>query len=80
MFLSEKDDPAITAIQLFIEPKGEPYLAMDDWKENFLLSINDKNVKFENKTLEIKVLGLPFYNESITKHDFEDAFFKTLSL
>tara|TARA_Y100000816_G_scaffold292460_1_gene287861 strand:+ start:3133 stop:5670 length:2538 start_codon:yes stop_codon:yes gene_type:complete len=80
MFLSEKDDPAITAIQLFIEPKGEPYLAMDDWKEKFLLSINDENVKFKHKTLKIKVLGLPFYNENITKRDFEDSFFKTLKL
>ena len=80
MFISEKDNSAITAIQLFIEPKGEPYLVMDDWKKKFLLSINDENVKFEHKTLEIKVLGLPFYNENITKRDFEDSFFKTLKL
>ena len=80
MFLSEKDNPAITAVQVFIEPKGEPYMAMDDWKEKFLLSINDENVKFEHKALDIKVLGLPFYNEFITKRDFEDALFKTLKL
>jgi type III restriction enzyme len=80
MFLSEKDNPAITAVQVFIEPKGEPYMAMDDWKEKFLLSINDENVKFEHKALDIKVLGLPFYNEFITRRDFEDALFKTLKL
>jgi type III restriction enzyme len=80
MFLKEKDNPAITAVQLFIEPKGEPYLAMDDWKEKFLLSINNENVQFEHKALEIRVLGLPFYNEFITKRDFEDALFKTLKL
>jgi type III restriction enzyme len=80
MFLREKDNPAITAIQLFIEPKGEPYLAMDDWKEKFLFSINEENVEFEHKALSIKVLGLPFYNESITKREFQEAFFKTLDL
>ena len=80
MFLSEKDNPAITAVQLFIEPKGEPYLAMDDWKEQFLLSINNENVKFENKAIDIRVLGLPFFNESITKRDFEKDFFAKLSI
>ena len=52
MFLSKKNDAPITALQLFIEPKGEPYLAMDDWKEKFLLSINEDNVRFEHKTLD----------------------------
>ena len=80
MFLREKDNPAITAIQLFVEPKGEPYLAMDDWKEKFLFSINEENVEFEHKALSIKVLGLPFYNEYITKREFQEAFFKTLDL
>ena len=80
MFLREKDNPTITAIQLFIEPKGEPYLAMDDWKEKFLFSINEENVEFEHKALSIKVLGLPFYNEYITKREFQEAFFKTLDL
>lgn len=80
MFLKEKDNPAITAIQLFIEPKGEPYLAMDDWKEKFLFSINEQNVEFEHKALNIKIIGLPFYNEYITKREFQEALFKTLGL
>jgi type III restriction enzyme len=80
MFLKEENNPAITAIQLFIEPKGEPYLAMDDWKEKFLFSINEKNVEFEHKALNIKIIGLPFYNEYITKREFQEAFFKTLGL
>ena len=58
-------------------PKGEPFLAMDDWKEKFLLSIND-NKKFEHKGLELKVVGLPFYNEKIKKKEFEKAFFTAL--
>ena len=77
MFLNKEDDSITTALQLFIEPKGEPFLAMDDWKEKFLLSIND-NKKFEHKGLELKVVGLPFYNEKIKKKEFEKAFFTAL--
>ena len=43
-------------------------------------SINEENVEFEHKALSIKVLGLPFYNEYITKREFQEAFFKTLDL
>ena len=77
MFLNKEDDSITTALQLFIEPKGEPYLAMDDWKEKFLLSIDD-NKQFEHKGLELKVVGLPFYNETIKKKEFEKAFFAAL--
>ena len=77
MFLDKDDNSPVTALQLFIEPKGEPYLAMDDWKEKFLLSIDD-NTKFEHKGLELKVVGLPFYNEIIKKKEFEKAFFGAL--
>jgi len=77
MFLDKGNESKITALQLFIEPKGEPYLIMDDWKEKFLLSIKD-NIKFEHKSLDIKIFGLPFYNESIKKKEFEKAFFAAL--
>ena len=77
MFLNKDDNSITPALQLVIEPKGEPYLAMDDWKEKFLLSIDD-NKKFEHKGLELKVIGLPFYNETIKKKEFEKAFFAAL--
>ncbi len=79
MFLDKGDESEITALQLFIEPKGEPYLIMDDWKEKFLLSIKD-NIKFEHKSLDLKIIGLPFYNETIRKLKFEKAFFDALKL
>ena len=77
MFLNKENDSKITALQLFIEPKGEPYLIMDDWKEKFLLSIKD-NIKFEHKTLDLKIFGLPFYNKTIKKKEFEKALFAAL--
>ena len=79
MFLDKGDESEITALQLFIEPKGEPYLVMDELKEKFLLSIKD-NIKFEHKSLDLKIIGLPFYNETITKLKFEKAFFDALKL
>jgi len=80
MFLNKEKSATTTVLQLFIEPKGEPYLAMDDWKEKFLLSIDNDNINFEHKALELKVLGLPFYNETIKKKEFQEAFFKALEL
>jgi type III restriction enzyme len=79
MFLDKGNDSKITALQLFIEPKGEPYLIMDDWKEKFLLSIKD-NIKFEHKSLDLKIFGLPFYNEILKKKEFEKALFAALEL
>ncbi len=79
MFLDKGKESKITAVQLFIEPKGEPYLIMDDWKEKFLLSIKN-DIKFEHKSLDIKIFGLPFYNEALKKKEFEKAFFSALKI
>ena len=51
--------------QVYIEPKGNHLLEMDQWKEDFLNEIADKH--YISKTLisgnEYKIIGLPFYNE-----------------
>lgn len=61
--------------QLFIESKGEPYIEKDKWKEEFLKEIEGKykiEVMFRNK--EIRLVGLPFYNERLKKEEFKKEF------
>ena len=78
MFANDKVSGNIS-FQIFIEPKGSQFLDKDGkfangkegWKEQFLNEItqNDKA-----KTLidndQFKIVGLPFFNEKITKNTF----------
>lgn len=70
------NEPADTMhYQVFIEPKGTPYLKGDEWKEQFLVSIKDRfkvDQLFANKKYE--VWGLPFYNSESREAEFTDAF------
>ena len=81
LFLVEKVTGKSLIYQLFIEPKGEQLIATDLWKQDFLLEI-EKEFKietiFENK--EFQLLGMPFYNEAITKNEFENKFTDTLNV
>jgi type III restriction enzyme len=75
LFLKNTNDTKSLIYQLFIEPKGEGFIEKDKWKQDFLLQINSRykvDVLFENKVY--KLLGLPFYNETKTKSDFDKAF------
>jgi type III restriction enzyme len=62
LFLKEKKSGERIIYQLFIEPKGEVFATNDQWKEDFLLEIEEKHVIHQNKNL--KLVGLPFYNSS----------------
>lgn len=60
--------------QIFIEPKGGQLLESDKWKQDFLLQITEKkiaNVLAENS--EVRIIGLPFYNENASRAEFIDA-------
>ena len=61
------------AWQIFIEPKGEHLLKVDKWKEEFLLDITNRD---DSKTLidneQYRVIGLPFFNEKITKENIKN--------
>ncbi len=68
----------ISVYQVFIEPKGEFLVKNDEWKQKFLLDIENKfdtDLKLENKYF--KLIGLPFYNEQLKK-EFEEALEKKL--
>ena len=59
-------------LQLFIEPKGQQLEKGDEWKQEFLLEIKEKNEivnLFEND--KYRIFGLPFYQES-KKANFKD--------
>lgn len=71
LFLTEKDSERSLNYQLFIEPKGDPYIKNDQWKEDFLKEIEQNyyiNTLFENESF--RIIGLPFYNERLKKQEF----------
>jgi type III restriction enzyme len=75
LFLTEKTTGRSLVYQLFIEPKGQPFIAYEPWKEEFLAEIEAEHqitVVFQNR--DFKLVGLPFYNEELKKREFEDKF------
>ena len=80
LFLIEKASGKSIMYQLFIEPKGAHLLTEDKWKEDFLKEIEREHkvyVMYESK--EFKLYGMPFYNERLTKAEFENSFSQFLS-
>ena len=62
--------------QVFIEPKGQHLLLNDEWKEQFMLSINkreDIEVLAENDN--VRLIGLCFYSDDVLKRqEFKEQF------
>ena len=66
LFLKRKKDSDKTEqIQVFVEPKGEGYIATDKWKEDFLLELESEGkLVFDiADTTAYKIVGCHFYNE-----------------
>jgi len=60
--------------QIFIEPKGGQLLQSDKWKEDFLKEITARNLaEVLADGLEMRIIGLPFYNEEYTRTEFIDT-------
>jgi len=81
LFLNDNSKKKKVSYQLFIEPKGEHLIAKDKWKEEFLLEIEEvftPKAVYENK--DFRVVGLPFFNESLTKTDFKTKFAEVIDL
>jgi type III restriction enzyme len=81
LFMKEKKTERKLSYQLFIEPKGDGYIAKDQWKQDFL---NEINIKAKVKKVELlyedekfKIFGLPFYNYQ-TRQKFETKFKEVL--
>ncbi|HKJ32698.1 MAG TPA: DEAD/DEAH box helicase family protein [Balneolales bacterium] len=75
LFLVEKNSHTSFYYQIFIEPKGQHLLEHDAWKEAFLKKIKEET-ELEQlwEDREYKVWGMPFYNESERKNEFEKEF------
>jgi type III restriction enzyme len=78
LFLTEKKTGKQLHYQLFIEPKGDVYIANDQWKEDFLIQIQEKGkFNFNLPKCDFQVIGLPFYNIG-NKGIFEKTFTRVL--
>jgi len=63
LFLVNETPNGRETLQIFIEPKGEHLLIRDSWKEKFLLEIeHDAELMMLIDEMNVRVLGLPFYN------------------
>ncbi|MFK4180714.1 DEAD/DEAH box helicase [Staphylococcus epidermidis] len=66
--------------QVFVEPKGQHLLLNDKWKEQFMLSLNERDdieVLAEDKN--VRLVGLCFYSDDSTKRkEFKEYFNKEL--
>lgn len=84
LLLKENRSSKISVLQVFIEPKGNQFkdingqfeLSKEGWKQKLLLGL-EKEAEIEPmlkaQSKQFKLIGLPFYNESLKKV-FEDAF------
>ncbi|WP_423908696.1 DEAD/DEAH box helicase family protein [Candidatus Spongiihabitans sp.] len=74
LVLIGKNKPALHC-QVFIEPKGSHLIKYDEWKNNFLMQLQAEH-KVEQlwKDRNCIIWGMPFYNETETKPEFEKEF------
>lgn len=80
LFLMEKDSDKSMYYQVFIEPKGAPWINQDQWKEDFLMSIKEEGLVEQLwKGRHYNIWGMPFFNED-NKSRFNDAFESSLIL
>jgi type III restriction enzyme len=72
LFMTEKKTGEEIIYQLFIEPKGNQLLYTDQWKEDFLMGIeNDASIElYQNQSF--RLIGMPFYNKDNREAVFEE--------
>lgn len=76
LFVEKETTDKDTNFQVYIEPKGDPFLLEDDWKEAFLLQVQDTH-KIEKTLLtahkNYTIIGFPFFNENERTEKFAKA-------
>jgi type III restriction enzyme len=67
--------------QIFVEPKGNHLLKEDQWKEDFLLQIEERGVPMTIFADDdrFRIWGFPFYNQQNRIGEFAEAFGRILS-
>ena len=63
LFCKQQKNNALT-YQVFIEPKGDGFIANDKWKEEFLLNIREESKMMKIDTGEYLITAVPFYNNA----------------
>lgn len=76
LYLKDND----VTYQVFIEPKGDHLRLQDQWKEDFLLSLTEReDIEILSENDEVRLIGLKFYSTTTTyKNDFRDDFTEKL--
>ncbi|WP_145379813.1 DEAD/DEAH box helicase family protein [Staphylococcus cohnii] len=66
--------------QVFVEPKGQHLLLNDKWKEQFMLSLNERDdIEVLAEDENVRLVGLCFYSDDSTKRkEFKEYFNKEL--
>ena len=75
LFCKQREGEQLT-FQVFIEPKGNGFIAKDKWKEDFLEEIRIKKKTVEIHTDKYLITAVPFYNyanENEFKQSLEDV-------
>lgn len=75
LFLIKDGETHVSQYQIIIEPKGSHLMEHDKWKQDFLVCMR-KEHKIEQlwKNRNYVIWGMPFYNETKAKQDFEREF------
>ena len=79
LFLIKGNESPALHYQVFIEPKGQQLLKTDEWKHNFLMQLkSDHKIEQLWNDKNYIVWGMPFFNETETKPEFEAEFNKLI--
>jgi type III restriction enzyme len=77
LFLVNHDPEEGLHYQIFIEPKGGHLIKQDEWKETFLKQLRSKHhLEQLWKGKNYIIWGMPFYNETLKKAEFETELMK----
>lgn len=75
LFLKKQGEDGYEQQQIFVEPKGEHLLEKDEWKERFLLELQEKAIPSTTYADDnsYRIIGLPFFNAKVKNKEFRDA-------
>lgn len=77
LFCKQREDEQLT-FQVFIEPKGNGFIAKDKWKEDFLVEIRTEKKTIEIHTDKYLITAVPFYNYA-NENEFKKTLESTLN-
>jgi Uncharacterized protein conserved in bacteria len=75
LFLVDDTEGPSLHYQVFIEPKGSQLIEQNKWKHNFLMQMKkEHSIEQLWKDKNYVIWGMPFFNETDTKPEFEKEF------